>query len=97
MPAELRLVARPTQEYHQLLRDMQRDRLAMILLDQRQRHVHACCHARRGDQRAGANIDACAVDPAVWLEFGEAVEISPVGGDRPPARQARQIATPINT
>nr|WP_239118179.1 hypothetical protein [Actinoplanes ferrugineus] len=57
--AELRLVARPAQEHHQMPGDLQRDLPPEVLLDQRQRQVDAGRDARRGGDRPVADEMGC--------------------------------------
>ena len=55
--AELRLAARALEEHHEPARDLERHVAAEVLLDEREREVHAGGDAGRGDDVAVADED----------------------------------------
>ena len=60
--AELRLPARPLHEQHELARGRQRDVAAEVVVDEREREVHARGHAGRRPDVAVAHEDRIGVD-----------------------------------
>ena len=86
--AELRLVARPAQEQHQVARDRERRVAVEILLDHRQREVHAGGDARRGPHLPVAHEDRLGIDLDPRVAPRELRRRRPVRGRAAPVQQA---------
>ncbi len=78
VPAELRLAAGPLEEQHEFLRHGERDGLAVVLLDQREREVHAGRDARGGVDVPGLHVERIAIDAGARRQRRQPVEVAPV-------------------
>src|SRR5947207_2728977 len=85
--AELRLAARPLEEHDQLARDAERELPSVILLDERQRQVHAGGDAGGRVHGAVADEDGIALDGERGVAARELVASPPVGGHAPAVEQ----------
>ena len=86
--AELRLVAGAAQEQHEVARDRERCVAAEVLLDERQREVHAGGHARGGPQRTVAHEDR------LWIDEHVGMLALQLGRGRPVRRRAAAVEQP---
>ena len=86
--AELRLPAGALHEHDQPARGLERRRAAEVVLDQREREVHARRHPGRGVEVAVAHVDVVGLDGDRGVLLGEPVAARPVGGGAAPLEQA---------
>ncbi len=86
--AELRLVAGPAQEQHEVARDRERRVAVEVLLDHRQREVHAGGDARRGPHLPVAHEDRLGIDAHPRVAPRELRRRRPMRGRAPPVQQA---------
>src|SRR5882762_8039641 len=87
--AVLALIAWPAQVHDHRPCDGQRHLGAQVLLDQRQREVHARAHARRGVEVAVARPDAVFLDADLRIAKREVLGARPVRGDGASVEEAR--------
>ena len=88
MVSTMGLAAGPAQEHHQVARNRERKRVAMILLNQRKRHVDAGADAGRGPHIAVAHEDRIGLDGDRRKAAREQIAPAPVRRDPAAIEQA---------
>ena len=89
LDAELRLPAGPPQEQHELARDVARELAAEVVLQQREREVHARGDPGRRRDPPVAHVDAIGLDPHAREQAREVVAAAPVRGRATAVEQSR--------
>ena len=89
LDAELRLPTGPPQEQHELARDVARELAAEVVLEQREREVHARGDARGGRDPPVAHVDAIGLDPHAREQPRERGAAAPVRGRAAAVEQPR--------
>ena len=98
--AELRLVAGTAQEQHEVTRDRERGVAVEILLDEREREVHAGGDARGGPHRPVAHEDRLGVDAHPRVHALQLLPPTPSAwsrGGRRAGRRAASTNAPVHT